>query len=239
LEAEAGSLAGEMKKDTDSNASNHSKVQSSVQDEGTVSFTLDILVSGTYVIWARVKAEQGDQDSFYVSADGGTEDIFDVALGNYSESFQWSRVNGRNGGAPGSLDPRTFSFAAGQHTLVFRGREPKTVLDMILVTNDLNYVPTSSNSNSFLYKVKIGPKKFTSTTAKVKWRSEDPADTQVEFGTTSQYGNVSELKTSMVTKHNILLENLQPNTTYHYRVRSVDGDGNLWISSDFTFTTLP
>jgi hypothetical protein len=239
LEAEAGSLAGEMKKDTDTSASNHSKVQSSVQDEGTVSFTLDILVSGTYVIWARVKAEQGDQDSFYVSADGGTEDIFDVALGNYSESFQWSRVNGRNGGAPGSLDPRTFSFTAGQHTLVFRGREPKTVLDMILVTNDLNYVPTSSSSNSFLYKIKIGPKKFTSTTAKVKWRSEDPADTQVEFGTTSQYGNVSELKTSMVTKHNVLLENLQPNTTYHYRVRSIDGNGNLWISSDFKFTTLP
>ncbi len=239
LEAEAGSLTGVMQSDNDTSASNHSIVESSTQDQGTDSFTLEILVPGTYVIWARVKAENANEDSFYVSADGGSEDIFDVALGNYSSSLQWSRVNGRNGGAPGTLNPRTFSFTAGQHTLVFRGREPKTVLDMIMVTNDLNYVPSASSSNSFLYKVRIGPKKFTSTTAKVKWRSEHSANTQVEFGTTTQYGNVSTLNTSMVTKHNVYLENLQPNTTYHYRVRSIDQSGNLWISSDFSFKTLP
>jgi hypothetical protein len=239
LEAEAGTLFLGMEKDNNSEASNHSVVQSEVQDQGRVMFALNILVPGTYVIWARVKAENEDQDSFYVSADGGAEDIFDVGLGNYSSSFQWSRVNGRNGGAPGTLDPRTFNFTAGLHILNFRGREPKTVLDVIMVTDNLSYVPSSSSVNSMLYKIKVAPKKFTSTTAKIKWRSESPANSQVEFGTSTQYGMLSTLKTSMETKHSVLLENLQPSTVYHYRVRSIDESGNLWISSDFAFTTLP
>jgi hypothetical protein len=239
-EAEAGVLAGGLDGDSDSTASNRSSVATKNPDQGTISFTLDILVPGTYVIWARVKAKSGEEDSFYVSADGGPEDIFDCAEGTWSELFQWSRVNGRNGGeVPGALNPRTFSFTAGLHTVVFRGREPKADLDVILVTNDLNFVPSASNSNSMLYKIKIGAKKFTSTTAKVKWRTDEPANSQVEYGTTTQYGTFSTIDPAMVTKRGVLLENLQPNTTYHYRVRSVDGIGNLWISSDFTFTTPP
>jgi Purple acid Phosphatase, N-terminal domain len=42
-----------------------------------------------------------------------------------------------------------------------------------------------------------------------------------------------------VIKHKVLLENLQPNTTYHYRVTSVDESGTKWVSADFSFTTLP
>jgi hypothetical protein len=37
----------------------------------------------------------------------------------------------------------------------------------------------------------------------------------------------------------VSLENLQPNTTYHFRVTSVDANSNKWVSADFTFTTLP
>jgi hypothetical protein len=38
--------------------------------------------------------------------------------------------------------------------------------------------------------------------------------------------------------HNITLDNLMPNTTYHYRINVTDKQGNLYQSSDFTFTTL-
>jgi len=64
-------------------------------------------------------------------------------------------------------------------------------------------------------------------------------DSFVEFGTSVGYGNTSTLDSTMVIKHKVSLENLQPNTTYHFRVTSVDANGNKWVSADFTFTTLP
>jgi phosphodiesterase/alkaline phosphatase D-like protein len=43
----------------------------------------------------------------------------------------------------------------------------------------------------------------------------------------------------MELKHKVTLENLQPNTTYHFRVTSVDESGDKWVSADFSFTTAP
>ena len=40
-----------------------------------------------------------------------------------------------------------------------------------------------------------------------------------------------------VTTHSIILRDLQPDTVYHYQVRSVDGVGNAAKSGDFTFKT--
>src|SRR5262249_6425665 len=48
----------------------------------------------------------------------------------------------------------------------------------------------------------------------------------------------SALDGSMVISHFATLSGLAPNTTYHYRVRSRDGAGNLGASADFTFTTI-
>src|SRR5262249_55964439 len=41
----------------------------------------------------------------------------------------------------------------------------------------------------------------------------------------------------LATTHAIVLSNLQPSKTYHYRVKSRDAGGNLATSSDQTFTT--
>ncbi len=70
--------------------------------------------------------------------DGGVEDIYDTAYGNtWSTAWQWSAVNGRSD----AVYPRVFSLSAGQHSLVFRGREANTGLDQLLLTNDRSYVP--------------------------------------------------------------------------------------------------
>ena len=37
--------------------------------------------------------------------------------------------------------------------------------------------------------------------------------------------------------HSVVLTGLQPNTEYHYRVKSKDKAGNLAVSDDKTFTT--
>lgn len=71
----------------------------------------------------------------------------------------------------------------------------------------------------------------------IAWNTNEAADTQVEYGTSSSYGSASSLETSLVTSHSVGLTGLAANTTYHFRVRSRDAAGNLALSSDSTFTT--
>ena len=63
------------------------------------------------------------------------------------------------------------------------------------------------------------------------------------YGTTTDYGKVvTHREMSMATGHKIhnpMLENLQPDTLYHYRFGAVGPDGTMYRSGDFTFRTPP
>jgi putative transposon-encoded protein len=79
---------------------------------------------------------------------------------------------------------------------------------------------------------------ITSSTATITWVTDKPADTQVEYGLTTSYGQSTTLNINLVTFHSQILSGLTPNMLYHYRVKSKDTAGNLSVSADFTFTTL-
>ncbi len=79
--------------------------------------------------------------------------------------------------------------------------------------------------------------------AKIVWTTDPAADSQVEYGTTPGYGNVTPLDPNFVTSHTVLLTGLSSNTLYYFRVKSRNpppptGDGRLAISAGGTFTTL-
>jgi len=78
----------------------------------------------------------------------------------------------------------------------------------------------------------------TTSSATIAWTTDHASDSQVEYGGTSAYGNLSPLDSALVTAHAQGLTGLAPATTFHYRVRSA-GPGGLTVSGDFTFTTLP
>jgi len=80
---------------------------------------------------------------------------------------------------------------------------------------------------------------ITSTGARINWQTNEPADSQVEYGLTKVYGKMSPRDSNLVTTHNFLLAGLQPNTSYHYRVRSRDEAGNLALSGDGVLATPP
>jgi hypothetical protein len=71
----------------------------------------------------------------------------------------------------------------------------------------------------------------------VTWQTNKPADTQVEYGTTTAYGSVTTLNGALVTSHSQALTSLQPATTYQFRVRSKDEGGSSLVSANFSFTT--
>jgi len=83
----------------------------------------------------------------------------------------------------------------------------------------------------------IGATGVGSTTATIVWTSDEVADSQVDFGTTTSYGHQSPLFSSLVASHSVSLTNLTPSSLYHFRVRSRDAAGNLTVSGDVTFAT--
>jgi hypothetical protein len=76
-----------------------------------------------------------------------------------------------------------------------------------------------------------------STGATITWATDEPSDSQVQYGTTTNYGSNSPLDATLVHNHTRTLSNLTPGTTYQYRVRSRDAAGNLATSGNLTFTT--
>ncbi len=79
---------------------------------------------------------------------------------------------------------------------------------------------------------------ITATTAQIAWETNEASDSQAEFGLSTSYGSASPGQAQLVTAHRLTLTGLQEGVTYHYRVKSRDGAGNLSTSEDFTFTTL-
>jgi hypothetical protein len=71
----------------------------------------------------------------------------------------------------------------------------------------------------------------------VKWTTNEPGDSQVEYGTSTAYGFSTTANASMVLLHMQVIGGLAPGTTYHYRVRSRDKAGNLAISGDLIFNS--
>jgi len=78
----------------------------------------------------------------------------------------------------------------------------------------------------------------TETSAVVTWTTDEPASSQVEYGASTAYGSTSALEEALVASHSVTLSDLEPESTYHYRVKSEDGSGNQAVSGDYTFTTL-
>lgn len=75
------------------------------------------------------------------------------------------------------------------------------------------------------------------TGATISWQTDFPADSRVEYGTTVTYDRRQNDPT-LVVGHRVTLDRLDPGTTYHYRVRSVNSDGTR-ASTDRTFATCP
>jgi len=78
---------------------------------------------------------------------------------------------------------------------------------------------------------------ITSSTATISWTTDTASDSQVAYGTTSAYGSLSALNSTLVTAHSIGLSGLAASTAYHFQVMSRNAQGVLASSADFTFTT--
>lgn len=78
---------------------------------------------------------------------------------------------------------------------------------------------------------------FSEKSASIAWKTNLPAKTYVEYGTTEAYGKSSGFPERYFYVHLHYLRNLRPNTIYHYRLISIDERGNVLKSDNKTFQT--
>ncbi|MBN1376173.1 MAG: fibronectin type III domain-containing protein, partial [Dehalococcoidia bacterium] len=78
----------------------------------------------------------------------------------------------------------------------------------------------------------------------IVWNTDQPSSSQVEWGESTSYGNLTEVTDDPSTgnsmglvTHGVTVKGLTANTTYHYRVISKNKDGLSSTSEDNTFTT--
>lgn len=77
---------------------------------------------------------------------------------------------------------------------------------------------------------------ITASGATITWTTDEPSESVVEYGLTTNYGSSTSNATD-VTSHSIPLTGLTQNTLYHYRVKSTDAAGNATTSMDQSFQT--
>jgi hypothetical protein len=75
------------------------------------------------------------------------------------------------------------------------------------------------------------------TSTVITWKTDRKTDAVVNYGLNANYGVARD--TAQGTDHSLLLNGLEPATTYYFRVISVDSSGNQGISENYTFNTKP
>jgi subtilisin family serine protease len=77
----------------------------------------------------------------------------------------------------------------------------------------------------------------TETTATIEWTTDVAADSQVEYGPTTDYGLLTPPDPALTTVHSVTVGGLEPGATYHFRARSRPAGQAPAASQDFTVTT--
>ena len=146
--------------------------------------------------------------------------VDDVNLGQEDTAF------------PYSISWDTTGVSNGQHTLTAVARDSSNNIGVSSITVTSNN-PTSSEV--VISEVRSSP--GSDGTVTITWTTDWPSDSQVDFGTTTNYGESTTLDTSLTTTHSVNLSGLFSNSTYHYRVKSRNAANTLAISSDATLLT--
>jgi hypothetical protein len=153
-----------------------------------------------------------------------------------------------------SYDPATIPAGVAEEDLVLAYYDAATgtwVEFTGIVVDPVNHIISGETSHftqfAVLAKAKpdvtppmisaVSAPEISASEATIEWSTDEPATSQVEYGTTLEYGLTTPIDETLVTKHEVELHGLDSATTYRFRVKSRDDAGNLAISKDYRVTT--
>ncbi len=212
-----------------------------VDSSGADAIVASALARGVPVISARqlLTWTDGRNDSSFGSIDWSADELrFSIDAG---------------AGAAGLQAMVPTSSKAGQLSVVRRGGSPiPTTLRTIKGVEYAFFEALPGNYTAAYATADTTPPAISNAdaqaasggTATVSWRTDELADSRVDYGTTPSSLTGSEQRSERVTDHTVGLTGLSPGTTYYYRLRSTDAAGNaasfpLAAAPPLSFTTPP
>ncbi len=131
-----------------------------------------------------------------------------------------------------------------QHRVELSGLQPQTTYHFRVLSSDEAGQEAQSRNFTFvtLAEGESTPQpseiEVSTGTANVTivWQTNESTKAEVDYGEDTSYGLTAK-SSKMQLQHRVQLTGLKPDTTYHYRVKLTDLDGNVSTSSDFTFKT--
>jgi hypothetical protein len=131
-----------------------------------------------------------------------------------------------------------------EHKVEINGLNPDTTCYFRVISQDAGRKKATSDTGQFKTLLdttpptisKVNVAGYTGDTATITWETDEDAMGQIEYGETDAYGKLATFDGESTTVHSIELTGLQPNTKYHFRVKSTDKSGNQSESGNQSFT---
>ncbi len=135
-------------------------------------------------------------------------------------------------------------------TYIDAGLSQQTYYYYVAACDNTNNCSANSSSVSMLPTGKftepanlIGSPEISNVTTKraaIRWTTDRESDSKISIGTESGKYSASEIGNSkQLSVHQVDLDNLAAGTTYYFKVKWTDADGNTGTSQEYTFTTSP
>ena len=138
------------------------------------------------------------------------------------------------------------------HKAVITGLEPGVSYHYAIIANDQNGKEVARSPDRLfstpavatvetvkapvIKEYKVTP---TDTGAFIRWTTDEPSTSQVLYGLDQGCNNSTTIDPRMVTEHSVRLTELNINTLYYYRIKSVNAQGGIVLMDPpHTFTTL-
>jgi hypothetical protein len=187
-------------------------------------------------------------------------DIVDVSIkttSNWRLALTWEEPNDTGAGIASykvfrSTNNTVFNFVGssssttyidanlGQQIYYYKVRACDSTNNCGADTTAVNLLPTGKFTSPSTLTSQPVAANITTKKARINWSTDRASDSKISIGTTSASYSPSEVGNSdQVTSHSIDLDNLAAGTTYYYKAKWTDEDGNTGSSQEFSFTTAP
>jgi hypothetical protein len=130
------------------------------------------------------------------------------------------------------------------HTLILTGLTPATTYDFAALSTSSTGQVGKSEGGSFTTPGAAGTPIISNakvtggagSSATITWTTDQPSASQVQFGTTTDYGMLSAFNSSMVTSHSVTVNSLTPGAAYNFSALSTSATGQTGKSANLTLT---
>ncbi|NTW26982.1 MAG: hypothetical protein HGA36_01525 [Candidatus Moranbacteria bacterium] len=201
------------------------------QEKGLTQGEMDAMSDNTAPVISSVSLDKVTGESATIT--WNTDEVANSLVAYETEGASYTLMSGDY---TVNADVTKYSTA---HSVIINGIIPASKYTFSVISTDVSgniaqsaEAGFTSKEPSSLSSIKVLSKALGQAT--VTWTTGQATSSLVEYGLSMAYGQTKQ-DNSKVKEHSILLSDLTPGETYHFRVKGEDEQKNVFASSDITF----